>query len=76
MSGRDILPSLGAKANTVVSTLPDSTIAAAALKAAIGFDTELAYEAVSKDTTVPLTDDNTTSYSDRYENVGHEVHAG
>ncbi|KAI9455755.1 glycosyl hydrolase family 92-domain-containing protein [Lactarius psammicola] len=62
--------------NIMVGTHADSLIAEAVLKGVTGIDTELAYEAVYKDATVPPADDNTTAYSDRQENVGYEVRAG
>lgn len=45
----------------MVGTHADSLIAEAVLKGITRFDTELAYEAVYKDATVPPADDDTTS---------------
>lgn len=45
----------------MVGTHADSLITEAVLKGVTGFDTELAYEAVYKDATVPPAEDNTTS---------------
>lgn len=45
----------------MVGTHADSLIAEAVLKGVTGFDTELAYEAVYKDATVPPVDDDTIS---------------
>jgi len=44
----------------MVGTHADSLIAEAVVKGITGFDTELAYEAVRKDGTVPPANDNTT----------------
>jgi putative alpha-1,2-mannosidase len=44
----------------MVGTHADSLIAEAVLKGIVGFDLELAYEAVHKDATVPPANDNTT----------------
>jgi putative alpha-1,2-mannosidase len=44
----------------MVGTHADSLIAEAALKGIVGFDVDLAYEAVLKDGTVPPANDNTT----------------
>ncbi len=46
--------------NIMVGTHADSLIAEAVVKGITGFDTELAYEAVRKDGTVPPANDNTT----------------
>ncbi|KAH9057785.1 glycosyl hydrolase family 92-domain-containing protein [Lactarius vividus] len=62
--------------NIMIGTHADSLIAEAVLKGITGFDMDLAYEAVYKDATVPPTDDGTTAYYDRQENVGYEVRAG
>ncbi|KAG5341393.1 hypothetical protein C0989_010922 [Termitomyces sp. Mn162] len=62
--------------NIMVATHADSLIAEAVVKGVTGFDTELAWEAVWKDATVPPKEDFTTSYFDREENVDYEVRAG
>ncbi|KAG6832064.1 hypothetical protein H0H92_005486 [Tricholoma furcatifolium] len=59
-----------------VGTHADSLIAEAVVKGVTGFDTELAWEAVWKDATVPPVHDLTVSYFDREENVDYEVRAG
>ncbi|KAG6887028.1 hypothetical protein C0995_002298 [Termitomyces sp. Mi166 len=59
-----------------VGTHADSLIAEAVVKGITEFDTDLAWEAVWKDATVPPEEDLTTSYFDREENVDYEVRAG
>ncbi|KAG6841351.1 hypothetical protein H0H93_004274, partial [Arthromyces matolae] len=51
----------------MVGTHADSLIAEAVVKGITAFDTELAWEAVWKDATVPPKNDVTTSYFDREE---------
>ncbi|TFK34481.1 glycoside hydrolase family 92 protein [Crucibulum laeve] len=62
--------------NIMVGTHADSLIAEAVLKGVKGFDTELAWDAVWKDASVPPVGDDTVEYSDREENVDYEVRAG
>ncbi|KAF9480738.1 hypothetical protein BDN70DRAFT_893891 [Pholiota conissans] len=62
--------------NIMVGTHADSLIAEAVLKGITGFDRDLAWEAVWKDTTVPPKDDATVVYADREEHVDYEVRAG
>ncbi|TDL14546.1 glycoside hydrolase family 92 protein [Rickenella mellea] len=63
--------------NIMVGTHADSMIAEAVIKGfGTTFNTELAYEAVHKDATVPPEGDDHIEYGDRQENVGYEVRAG
>ncbi|KAF8890449.1 glycoside hydrolase family 92 protein [Infundibulicybe gibba] len=60
----------------VVGTHADSLIAEAVIKGITDFDTDLAWEAVWKDATVPPEGDWAVQYFDREENVDYEVRAG
>ncbi|KAF8707237.1 hypothetical protein AX14_013672 [Amanita brunnescens Koide BX004] len=62
--------------NIMVGTHADSLVAEAVIKGVVGFDRELAWEAVWKDASVPPKDDSTVQYFDREENVDYEVRAG
>jgi hypothetical protein len=53
--------------NIMIGTHADSLIAEAVRKGVVGFDRELAWEAVWKDATVAPKDDATTQYDDRQE---------
>lgn len=56
-----------AETNIMVGTHADSLIAEAVRKNITGFDTELAWDAVWKDATVPPLRDSETVYADREE---------
>ncbi|KAJ7227934.1 glycoside hydrolase family 92 protein [Mycena rebaudengoi] len=65
-----------AETNIMVGTHADSLIAEAVVKGIEGFDVDLAWDAVYKDSLVPPQNDANTRYSDREENVDYEVRAG
>ncbi|KXN88545.1 hypothetical protein AN958_07181 [Leucoagaricus sp. SymC.cos] len=65
-----------AETNIMVGTHADSLIGEAFRKNVTGFDSELAWDAVWKDATVPPTNDSAMVYGDRQENVDFEVRAG
>jgi len=56
-----------AETNIMIGTHADSLIAEAVKKGVVGFDRELAWQAVWKDATVPPRNDATTQYDDREE---------
>ncbi|KZV99027.1 glycoside hydrolase family 92 protein [Exidia glandulosa HHB12029] len=55
------------ESNIMIATHADSLIAEAMVKGVEGFNTQLAYEAILKDATVPPENDTTIQYADREE---------